>query len=319
MSRRPRSGAFAVTILGLALVSVVGCTAPSSVPDARDARATGEAFAPSLIDAPRVREAGRRGWVEVDAEVLASDEESPSAARRRAIERARSAAVEWVAGVAVRTSVVTLDQVTGGRATDLIQALTATQARALIVDEKLLDHRLVLDPGGGFRVRVTLAARVLEHAAARAGFETEVRLDDHEYRDGERVELAVRTSEAARIYVLAVSDEGAVVLLPNRHMPDTRVEADRWLEFPGKALERRGVSLRAMLPPGRDEAREALIVVALRGGRRLENLFPASGETFRSADSGGAMALASEFLSPLLSLPAEDWTFDQRVYSITRR
>ena len=31
------------------------------------------------------------------------------------------------------------------------------------------------------------------------------------------------------------------------------------------------------------------------------------------------MALASEFLSPLLGLPAEDWTFDQRVYSITRR
>ena len=30
------------------------------------------------------------------------------------------------------------------------------------------------------------------------------------------------------------------------------------------------------------------------------------------------MALASEFLSPLLSIPAEDWTFDQVVYSISR-
>lgn len=77
------------------------------------------------------------------------------------------------------------------------------------------------------------------------------------------------------------------MLLPNRHMPDTRLAADTWLEFPGVDLAGRGVALEAQLPPGLRRSREALIVVAMRGRRRLES-----------------------------ELPASEWTFDQVFYSI---
>ena len=295
----------------------VGCSGGSGPVSAA---ATDSVSGAELIEAPRVTPLRQRGWVEVEAAVLAADDESPAAARRRAIRRARQAAIEYVAGVSVRSSVVTLDQVDEAGARDLLQALTATQSDALIVDEALRDARVELSQDGGYRVRVTLAARVLEHdRGARASFETEVRLNRSRFRTGEAVELGVRVSEPARVYVLSVSAEGASVLLPNRHMPDTRIEADRWLEFPGEALARRGVAMHAALPEGRMESREALIVVALRGRRRLDDLFPASGATFRQAEGGQAMALASEFLSPLLSMPAEDWTFDQLVYTIEGR
>lgn len=289
----------------------------------RGAERTSAPGRPSLLEAPRVRRLAKRGWVEVEAAILASDEESPVAARRRAIRRARAAAVEYVAGVSVRTSVVTLDHVSEGRHSDLLQALTATQANALVVDEELLDSQISLPSGAetgtgrGYEVRVKLAARVLEHHAGDSGFETEVRLNGSQFRPGDRVELAVRVSEAARVYVLSVSDAGAVVLLPNRHRRDTRLEAETWTTFPGDELGRRGVSMQAALPEGRLASQEALIVVALRGRRRLENLFPASGELFRSAEGGAAMTLASDFLSPLLSIPASEWTFDQLVYSIS--
>ena len=88
-------------------------------------------------------------------------------------------------------------------------------------------------------------------------------------------------------------------------------------EFPGVELSGRGVAMHASLPEGRTRSQEALIVVALRGRRRLENLFPAAGDAFRSASGSEAMALASEFLAPLLSIPASEWTFDQIVYSIS--
>ena len=114
----------------------------------------------------------------------------------------------------------------------------------------------------------------------------------------------------------ALLGSGAVVLLPNRHLPDPAVERDDWLEFPGERLTRRGVALRAQLPDGKSESHEALIVVAVRGHRGLHGSFPASGADFETADSGGEMALLSEFLSPLLSVPASDWTFEQLVYRI---
>ena len=118
--------------------------------------------------------------------------------------------------------------------------------------------------------------------------------------------------------MLGVSEDGAVVVLPNRHMPDTRIEADEWLEFPGKELASRGVAIETFLPAGKRRTQEALIVVALRGRRRLESEFPASGDGFASAEGSQAMRLTSDFLSPLLSIPASDWTFDQIVYSISR-
>lgn len=319
-----RRGARAGRARAVALTAVLACVSAATFACAgapRPRTDTARVVDPTgadLVAAPRVRRVGRNGWVEIEAAVQASDEEAPARARRRAIDRARGAAVEHVAGVSVQSSVVTLDRTTGGDASDLLQALTATQARALIVDEKLLDHATEINVAGGYRVRVKLAARVLSRTPARAGFETEVRLNRGHFSEGDRVELAIRTSEAARLYVLSVSDAGAVVLLPNRHLEDTRVEAGEWLEFPGAELEGRGVALRAALPPDRARSEEALVVVALRGQGRLRGLFPAAGETYRSASPNDTMRLASEFLSPLLGLPAEDWTFDQVVYSISR-
>jgi len=313
------------SVLAIAVWGLVGCTAPaereaSAAVD--DARSTSGAVSDAseradLLAAPRVRTLRKRGWVEVEAVVLASDDEAPSAARRRALDRARQAAVEFVAGVAVRSSVLTLDHETGTGRSELLQALTATQSDALVIDEKLVDSEVSISRGSGYRVRVVLQARVLEHAGgSHAGFETEVRLNRDAYREGDPVELAVRATSDARIYVLGVSDAGAVVLLPNRHLQDTFVEADEWLRFPGEALAERGIRLQAALPEGRQESQEALIVVALRGQRRLRNLHPASGEAFRSVESEREMTLLSDFLSPLLSIPASDWTFDQLVYRV---
>ena len=144
-----------------------------------------------------------------------------------------------------------------------------------------------------------------------------MRLNQDAYRAGDRVDLEVRVSTDARIYVLNLNDEGAIVLLPNRHMPDTFVEADHWLKFPGEDLAARGVALHAALPEGRRQSQEVLLVVALRGKRRLRDLLPASSDGFRSAKSDQAMGLLSEFLSPLLSIPVRDWTFNQLVYRIS--
>lgn len=321
---RPARAAMAALLLAVFAVGVLGCAAPAPGTEPEFVvRPGAPGSPPDLLAAPRVEPLSKRGWVRVKAAVLASDRESPVEARRRALQRARQAAIEFVAGVSVRSSVVHFDRVHDRETEDLLQALTATQSDALIVEERLQEARVELSDAGGYRVVVALDARVLDHdRGARAGFETEVRLDKASYRPGDPVALSVRVSQPARIYVLAVSDSGATVLLPNRHLPDTRIEADRWLEFPGETLEGRGVSLRAMLAPDRDRAREALIVVALRGRRRLADLVPAAGGdalgAFRSAEGSDAMALASDFLSPLLSIPAEDWTFDQLVYSIER-
>ena len=60
-------------------------------------------------------------------------------------------------------------------------------------------------------------------------------------------------------------------------------------------------------------------VLAVRGEERLERLLPVGGEAFRSAEAKQAGELLAEFLSPLLELPADAWTFDQLVYEVVAR
>jgi len=280
-----------------------------------------------VLDAPRVQGLPERGWVEVRAAVLASDDEAPSSARRRAVGRARQAAVEHVAGVRVRSSLLSLDQFTDGEEGSLLQVLSASRSDALIVHEELVRARVAVLASGGYRMDVTLRAQVLDRARAAGGegrgdgesFATEVRLNRDVFRDGEEVELSVRASEAARLYVIAVSDDGAVMLVLNRHLREAAVEAGVWLHFPDPRLKERGVHLRAQLPAGKSHAEEALIVIAIRGRRQIESPVPASGAGFASASRGQAAAMLGDLLAPLANIPARDWTFDQLAYRIRAR
>ena len=270
-------------------------------------------------DAPRVRRLARRGWVEVVAHVTASDDEAPTAARARAIARARQAAVEFSAGVRVRSSLLSFDQIRGADASSLVQALLTTRADALVVDEQLVAARRV-QVSGGYRVRVVLRARILDRSqASDPDFYTELALGRTRFLDGEELSLAVRASRDARIYVVAITEDGAALLLPNAQLPDTRVAAGQWLRFPGRDLSERGVRLIARVPEGRDAASEALLVVALRGERSLTRFAPASRTAFHAVDANGAGELLADLLAPLIELPPDAWTFDQAVYEVLAR
>jgi hypothetical protein len=100
---------------------------------------------------------------------------------------------------------------------------------------------------------------------------------------------------------------------------DTRAQAGEWLRFPDAELKQRGVRLVAQVPDGQRSAKEALVVVALRGDRSLDGLIPASGKVFRDSDAQGAGRLLAELLAPLAELPSDAWAFDQVVYEVLAR
>jgi hypothetical protein len=270
--------------------------------------------------APSVRKLRRKGWVEVSAEVVASESESPAQARDRALAEARRAAVESVAGIRIRSSLLSFEGVRGADASSLVQSLTASRADAMVLDEKLVGTQMIPMAGGGYRMKVVLRARVLDRSkTSDPGFQIQVQLDRERFLAGEDVALSVRSSRASRIYVLGITGDGAAVLLPNKWLQDTRAGAGEWIRFPDSDLRERGVRLVAQVPEGQDSATEALVVVALRGDRTLEGLLPLSGQSFRASDAQGAGGLLADLLTPLSELPPDSWAFDQLVYEVYAR
>jgi hypothetical protein len=267
--------------------------------------------------APQVRKLDSRGGVEVTAQVLGSDDESPSHARSRAMSRARQAAVEFVGGVRIKTGSLSFDQVRGSDSSSLIQVLTSVRADALMIEERLVSSRTIPLESGGYRLTVVLRGHVLDRSqGGDSSFEAELKMPNTNLLEGEEVTLAVRANENARIYVIGITDDGATVLLPNDFRPDTRIRAGRWLEFPDEDLVERGVRLVAQVPSGKRTVHEALLVVALKGRRTLDSIKPRSGESFRQVEADGAGHLLADLLEPLLDIPLSEWTFDQIVYEV---
>jgi len=305
--------------LALGLVLGLGCASEPAPEVAPAAAQLAQPAEPGSL-APAVRKLRRKGWVEVTTEVVASESESPAEARERALAAARRAAVESVAGIRVSSSLVSWEGVRGADASSLVQTLTASRADALVLDEQLVGVRMLPLAAGGYRMLVVLRARVLDRSQrSDPGFRIQVELDRERFLAGEDVDLSVRTSRDSRIYVLGITESGAAVLLPNRWLPDTQTGAGEWLRFPGDDLRQRGVRLVAQVPEGKQSATEALVVVALRGDRSLDNLLPAAGRSFRDSDAQGAGGLLAELLTPLSELPPDSWAFDQVVYEVYSR
>ena len=212
------------TLLGIALLT--GCSGPAPEVAQAPSRATRPA-GPMARGAdfltPRVLKLKRPGWVEVSAAVVASETEAPAQARERALSMARRAAIESVAGIRVRSSLVSFEGMRDADASSLVQSLTASRADALVLDEELRGSTLTPLSGGGYRVAVVMRARVLDRSkGADADFRIQIQLGRERFLAGEEVSLAVRASRKSRIYVLGITGDGAVILLPNRWLTDTR-------------------------------------------------------------------------------------------------
>ncbi len=317
----PALSMLAVALLATSLITA-GCrTGPSPEPGAETrapSRATG---APQALG-PDVRRTGRPGWVAVRARVTASEDEAPAQARQRARTKAHRAAIEYVAGVRVRSNLLSLETTGSDGRGGLIQLLSTVSSEALVVDEVIRSSRMTMLPHGGYRVDLEAEVKVLapRRSDERAAFETELVLEgEGRYRDGDPLALAVRASRDARILVVVVGDDQATLLLPNRHQPDTRIAAGQWLRFPSARLLERGVRLEARVAEGRERSEEVVLAIAVRGDIALEDAFPASSGPFRSAPRERMPLALSALLSPLAELDTGDWAFDQEALRITAR
>lgn len=317
-----RAGAWGLAgLLGLiaclALAACGGGAASVVAPPVVESRA-----AAVVVDAalPVVTRLPQEGWVEVTAEVVASEDEAPADASRRARVVAHRAAVDEVAGTSVTAGTLRFIHETDKASSELAQMLAVTRSEAFVVDQVPgPDRVLPLSSGRGYRMQVSLKARVVDRRQnADPGFTVSVDLGRRRFRDGEDVTMSITSTRAARLYVVDVTDDGAVVLLPNAHQPDTRVPAGGTLRFPGTELSARGVGLKAQVPKGQSRSIETLVVVAVKGDAQLPSLQPTEG-IFRVEEARGAVRLLGDITAPLFKLPVSEWTVMQVPYEVWSR
>jgi len=253
---------------------------------------------------------------------MASEDEAPSRARQRAETKALAKAVEFVAGVRVKSGFLSFEQMRGADSRMLIQRLNATRVDALVIDKRIVKEEA---PGGdlsrsGYCYGVVVDATVLDRRqSADPGFEVHLSLDRDRLVSGDPVQVRIESSRDARVYLIGIFENATAVLLPNQYRKDTRLEAGETLVFPDPKRGEAKTLLQAELPEGQAHATELLLAIALRGGAELKPMRSRrKGEMFETVEAKGAGILLENYLGPLMRLPPDQWAFAQIAYEIRR-
>jgi len=215
--------------------------------------------------------------VTVEQRLLLTPDLTPTEAKRRAIDAAVAEAVRRVAGVRVQSSALsTLDE-RGVRVDSRYSSVIALDAAARVIDYQVTSERWEtrqLDGASQLYLYLTIRAAVeRERGTPDAAFAVTLTLNAPRYdvrgdvaSRNDEIIATVHSTRAAHLVLFTLAGDSAQRLFPNAYLPDIPADSGAQVELPAPDWRERGLRLRAALPPGLEERRELLLVVATRSG-----------------------------------------------------
>lgn len=259
-------------------------------------------------------------WVEATGEDKGSEHDSPAVVKRRALDKARVEAIKKVTGVSINAGLLSFQQFDGKSASEVIHDLQVVQMSGLIIDERVLEEGCqVQEKGVTFACKVRLKALVVDRTKVRgSGFSVEASLGAKRFFEGDKTRLRIRVTKDASVYAIMVTEESALVLLPNKYKPDAIARANEDFEFPSEEDEKRGLRVVSYLPEGKERSMEVLLVIAIDPAFKLGGVSAGEG-VYETVEARGAGSFIGRYLSSLAGIDPSLWTFTQVPYEVLQR
>ncbi len=296
--------------------------APARAPNSVRIAPPPEASAPGPVrggEYTRVLEReGHSVWVESAAAVIGSENEPPSRAQERALAKARANAVEAAGGVKVKAGLLAFERGSGSQADLFVQQFNSVRTEGMLTRQEVLDQESsFVESGSGQRHWVLIKALVrLPDVCPEPEFHVKLDISASRLVEGDRMTVFIDSTHDASIYLYGFYADEKVILIPNEYRTDSGMSAGETLIFPGEKELKKQVRLEAVLPPGVFESTESLVVLALKGNRKLPVRRGRQAGVFRVYDTHGEGELFREVLSGLDEVSSCDWSIDQAAYEI---
>ena len=212
-------------------------------------------------------------WKEAEAEVTLGQHDTPYQAKGRAITIARKKAIEEVVGYEIRSREVVfeLESLAGHQA--LVENLITSMQSALILDEEVVEAKIVpLTEGEAkYQLRIKACVASLPDRVDK-GFRIMLDMNKQNFVKGDDAVATITVTRSACVYLLNVDLEGNWTLLfPNPHARENCTTPDRPIIYPDARLQKMGIHMRAELPPGKRLSTEVLRVLAFK--EKMDHLF----------------------------------------------
>jgi hypothetical protein len=255
----------------------------------------------------------QESWFIGEGSVPFGEDTTLGEAKARSRDHARRAAVEQAVGTFVESQTTVYNF---QLAEDLIKAT----ARGIIVEERIVEEGVRKVELDGVQVGLIYAtklkARVKRvHAERTKDLVVKASVNKSVFFDGEEMEVRLTPSRAVYLHIFAIDQEDSVtVLLPNRFVPSTLIQAEKPFVFPSEAHKTMGLRLRVFSPKASKRSVERLKIIATTKDVDLvKNKF--SEAVFR-VYPGQHNGLATELLKELSLLEDSEWTEATVAYEV---
>lgn len=251
-------------------------------------------------------------WLEGEATVAASQQDSPHQARAAAIEQARAGAVQDFLGVDVNSKFMDFQQEGLRHEAHLTENILQTTRNGRIIKEAILDEGYKDAPDCRYcRYRVKLKACVLPRdSAADKNFHIEMKLSRVRFVQGDEAKISLTATRDCSVYLYDVYDLGekdkTALVVPNEAVPSKTLKAGETWEYPDDDAKKRGVRLVAELPKPADEVSAEVI-------RVVATATPLPAAVYDPTDGGYLGVLRR------LNRSRTQWAEDAEAYTIYKR
>jgi hypothetical protein len=213
--------------------------------------------------------------VVVEQRLILTDQLTPAAVKRRALDEAMAEAVRRVVGVRVRSTAISTTAEGPSGVTSDYRSVVQLDAAGRATDVRVLREGWET-ADGAVRYHATWAITVArEVGVADPGFALDLTLPARtlraphtDVRRNEELIATVTSSRPAALLLATIVDDSVTVLLPNAWTGPVNLPATTATELPEPTWRSRGLRLRVTRPPG-DAPRDALLVAVATTGDTL--------------------------------------------------
>ena len=251
-------------------------------------------------------------WVEGEATVVVSDQDTTAQARAAAVEQARAAAVQDFLGVDVNSKSFDYQQEGMRHDAHLVESILQTTRNGRIIKEKLGDQSYKDAPDcPSCRFHVSLQACVLPQESDRdKDFRVELQLSRVRFVKGDEAKITITATRDCSVYLYDVYDLGrdnkTALVVPSEVVPSKVLKAGETWEYPNEDDKKRGVRFVADLLNQSDTmSAETIMVVATKT--------PLPVAVYDPTDGGYLGVLRRLHHSKI------EWAEDTAAYTITNR
>ena len=205
------------------------------------------------------------GWFEV-TESIVIENITPEAAKESAVQKACKRAIEYFSGIEISGRVIDLQAENQNEILfDNFSTLTKLTTQGIILEKEIIKEEIISN-GNQLQKIVTIKVKVGKQKGEKdPTFEISSELNREYFKDGEEMELSVKSSKDCYLTILNIcSNDSVYVIFPNEYRKDNFIESGETFLFPNSNDKEIGLYFPVNLLPNKNDDVEMIKVIATK-------------------------------------------------------